>query len=110
MDTQTTNLKNVILGSMLLSSDRKNNLLGLLPTLDEKGLSTLNTLLLSESTRIQQICVLVLQKAVDEKNTEWLETLDNYLHQSLREVRSAHEQTSDQNDNDHIRHLFDIAS
>ena len=104
------NLKNVILGSMLLSPDRKNDLMKLLPTLDEKGLSTLSALLLSESTRIQQACVLVLQKAVDEKNTEWLETLDNYLHQSLRAIRNVHEQTSDQNDNEHIGHLFDTES
>lgn len=110
MRTQTTNLETIILGSMLLSQDRKNNLLKLLPALDEKGLSALSVLLLSEPTRIEQAYVLVLKKAVKEKNSGWLKTFDQYLLRSLREIRAAHEETSDRNDDKHIERLFDTTS
>ncbi len=107
MNTQKNNVHTLIAGSLLLSPDRKQALLNALPTLDKKNLSALQELLLSEPERINAAWTLVLKKAVQEGNMEWLKTFDDYLQESLRELRKIHEKTSTEDDAEHIEHFFD---
>lgn len=108
MPTQTPiPLATLIEESLLLSDERKAELLNALPTLNPNEEDTLRGLLASQESIIEKIVTHAIRKAVAENDSAFLESLDQFLHEAMKRLRHGEEGAEQSTEQEDAEHLFD---
>ena len=110
MPTQTpVPLATLIEESLLLSDERKAELLKVLPTLKPNEEDALRALLASQESIIANIVTHAITKAVAENDSAFLESLDQFLHEAMKRLRKEEERAEQGEEGESVENLFDDA-
>jgi hypothetical protein len=108
MPTQTLHtLTRLLTQSVLLSRERREELLTALPSLTETQAHELLRILRSEDDILGDIAKQAITRAVAQGDTEFLEELDAFIHESLRRLRKAEEGAERGTEQERTEHFFD---
>ena len=109
-NTKIQELKRLVERSILLTEDRKADLKDVLPELDEDQAKQLKELLSSEDKVIQEITEHAIGRAVEQKDTDFLKGLTDYLRKSHRSLQKAEETAEHGEEEETLEHFFDEAA
>ena len=102
-----THLQQQIARSLLLADERKAELLAVLPTLTEEWEGRLEILLAGEEDIVRELTRQAIASAVERKDAAFLEELDLFLHDALKDLRKAEEGAERGEEQGNAEHLFD---
>lgn len=105
--TSIETIERLIESSVLLSSERKAELLAALPALTEAQGQELLRILQSENNILGDLAKQAITRAVERGDTEFLEELDVFLKRALKRLRKAEEGAERGAETEHMEHLFD---
>lgn len=107
MPADTHTLQHLIARSLLLSTKRRKALLNVLPSLTRTQEEVLQKILESEDGILQDIAHHAIERAVERGDATFLEELNTFLTESLKNLRKAEEGAEQGTESEAIDRLFD---
>lgn len=96
--------------SLLLTDDRKAALRGAIPQGTDDQLRSLKKILMDEDAIVESMIHKAIERAVERNDQAFLQSLDQFLHDSMKALRNADEGMEHTTDATTVETLLDAAS